>query len=96
MKVILFGASGMVGQGCLRECLVDPGVETVLSVGRRPTGQQHGFFGDRSATSSPRHEFRAMARVERVRGDYDSSCRPGQTMITAINTWRRPRRPSDS
>ena len=27
MKVILFGATGMVGQGVLRECLVDAGVE---------------------------------------------------------------------
>jgi uncharacterized protein YbjT (DUF2867 family) len=41
MKVILFGATGMVGQGVLRECLLDPGVESVLAVGRSPTGQQH-------------------------------------------------------
>ena len=41
MKVILFGATGMVGQGVLRECLVDAGVESVLVVGRSPTGQQH-------------------------------------------------------
>jgi uncharacterized protein YbjT (DUF2867 family) len=41
MKVILFGATGMVGQGVLRECLVDAGVESVLCVGRSPTGQQH-------------------------------------------------------
>jgi uncharacterized protein YbjT (DUF2867 family) len=41
MKVVLFGATGMVGQGVLRECLKDPGVETVLSIGRRPTGQGH-------------------------------------------------------
>ena len=41
MKVILFGGSGMVGQGVLRECLVDPGVETVLSIGRSPLGVQH-------------------------------------------------------
>lgn len=34
MNVIIFGASGMVGQGVLRECLLDPGVDTVLSVGR--------------------------------------------------------------
>jgi uncharacterized protein YbjT (DUF2867 family) len=40
MKVILFGATGMVGQGVLRECLVDPEVETVLVVGRSPTGQR--------------------------------------------------------
>ncbi|MGH6713385.1 MAG: epimerase [Bradyrhizobium sp.] len=41
MKVILFGATGMVGQGVLRECLVDAGVESVLVVGRSPTGQRH-------------------------------------------------------
>jgi len=41
MKVILFGATGMVGQGVLRECLLDAGVERVLAVGRSSTGQQH-------------------------------------------------------
>ena len=41
MKVILFGATGMVGQGCLRECLLDSGVESVLAVGRSATGQRH-------------------------------------------------------
>src|SRR3977135_4272680 len=41
MKVILFGATGMVGQGVLRECLLDPGVERVLAIGRSPTGQTH-------------------------------------------------------
>lgn len=39
MKVILFGATGMVGQGALRACLLDPSVESVLAVGRSPTGQ---------------------------------------------------------
>jgi uncharacterized protein YbjT (DUF2867 family) len=41
MKAILFGATGMVGQGVLRECLLDPDVESVLVVGRSPTGQSH-------------------------------------------------------
>ena len=41
MKVMLFGATGMVGQGVLRECLLDPGVKSVLAVGRRATGQRH-------------------------------------------------------
>jgi nucleoside-diphosphate-sugar epimerase len=36
MKVIIFGATGMVGQGVLRECLLDQGVESVLCVGRSP------------------------------------------------------------
>jgi uncharacterized protein YbjT (DUF2867 family) len=39
MRVILFGGSGMVGQGVQRECLRDPGVTDVLSVVRAPTGQ---------------------------------------------------------
>ena len=39
MKVILFGATGMVGQGVLRECLLDPEVTEVLAVGRTATGQ---------------------------------------------------------
>jgi len=38
MKVVLFGATGMVGQGVLRECLLDADVESVLTVGRNPTG----------------------------------------------------------
>lgn len=41
MKVIIFGATGMIGQGVLRECLLDPGVDRVLTVGRAATGQQH-------------------------------------------------------
>lgn len=41
MKAMLFGATGMVGQGVLRECLRDDGVEVVLAVGRSPTGRTH-------------------------------------------------------
>jgi uncharacterized protein YbjT (DUF2867 family) len=41
MKVILFGATGMVGQGVLRECLLDADVAGVLAIVRSPTGQRH-------------------------------------------------------
>ena len=41
MNVILFGATGMVGQGVLRECLLDPEVESVLAIGRSTIEQQH-------------------------------------------------------
>jgi uncharacterized protein YbjT (DUF2867 family) len=41
MKVILFGASGMVGHGVLRECLLDSDVARVVTVVRRPTGRRH-------------------------------------------------------
>ncbi|MDL2280637.1 NAD-dependent epimerase/dehydratase family protein [Selenomonadales bacterium OttesenSCG-928-I06] len=39
MRILLFGATGMVGQGVLRECLLDPEVEEVLSIGRKLTGK---------------------------------------------------------
>jgi uncharacterized protein YbjT (DUF2867 family) len=38
MKVLIFGATGMVGQGVLRECLRAPDVELVATVGRGATG----------------------------------------------------------
>jgi len=41
MNVILFGASGMVGAGVLRECLADARVRSVLVVGRTPCGVTH-------------------------------------------------------
>jgi uncharacterized protein YbjT (DUF2867 family) len=41
MKVIIFGATGMIGRGVLRECLLDSEIEAVLTVGRSATGLQH-------------------------------------------------------
>src|ERR1700727_2705211 len=41
MNVILFGGTGMVGQGVLRECLLAPDVQRILSIARSPSGQQH-------------------------------------------------------
>jgi hypothetical protein len=36
----------MVGQGVLRECLIDPDVESVLSIGRSAPGQHHAKLRD--------------------------------------------------
>ena len=41
MNVLLFGATGMVGQGVLRECVSDPGVRSVVSVGRSAVGKRY-------------------------------------------------------
>jgi hypothetical protein len=41
VKVILLGATGVVGQGVLRECLLDPEVESVLTIGRNASVQLH-------------------------------------------------------
>jgi uncharacterized protein YbjT (DUF2867 family) len=42
VRVILFGGTGMLGRGVLRECLLDPGVDRVLAIGRSKTGERHG------------------------------------------------------
>ena len=41
MKLIITGATGMVGEGVLIECLRDTRVESVLSVSRQPCGHSH-------------------------------------------------------
>jgi uncharacterized protein YbjT (DUF2867 family) len=46
MNVLIFGATGMVGQGVLRECLLDPDVHVVQTVGRTATGVQHAKLRD--------------------------------------------------
>jgi len=41
MKVLIFGATGMVGQGALRECLLNDDIEIVQTIVRTVTGSQH-------------------------------------------------------
>lgn len=41
IRAIVTGASGMVGEGILHECLLHPDVESVMVVGRRPCGTVH-------------------------------------------------------
>lgn len=41
LKVIITGATGMVGEGVLHECLLHPQIENVLVINRKPCGIQH-------------------------------------------------------
>lgn len=41
IKIILTGATGMVGEGVLMECLENPAISEVLSVSRKPFGKKH-------------------------------------------------------
>jgi uncharacterized protein YbjT (DUF2867 family) len=41
MKVLVFGATGMVGQGVLRECLRAPDVDLVMTIGRSASGKHN-------------------------------------------------------
>jgi uncharacterized protein YbjT (DUF2867 family) len=46
MNIVIFGATGMIGQGVLRECLHDPDVAVVKSVGRSATEASHPKLRD--------------------------------------------------
>ena len=67
MKVILTGATGMVGEGVLLECLENPAVERVLSVSRRPSGLTHPTL-----TECLLPDFRELAGVEPQLTGYDA------------------------
>ena len=41
LRVIITGATGMVGEGVLLECLEHPAIERVLLVNRQPYGATH-------------------------------------------------------
>ncbi|KAG2451948.1 hypothetical protein HYH02_003722 [Chlamydomonas schloesseri] len=45
-RVVLFGATGMIGQGVLRECLLDQGIASVTTVGRRTTWKTDAKLND--------------------------------------------------
>jgi uncharacterized protein YbjT (DUF2867 family) len=47
VNVIVYGASGMIGQGVLRECFLDPDVSRVLAIGRSASGQSHPKLTER-------------------------------------------------
>jgi uncharacterized protein YbjT (DUF2867 family) len=67
MKVIITGATGMVGEGVLLECLENPAVERVLSVSRRPSGHTHPKLTERLVP-----DFRDLAGVEPQLAGYDA------------------------
>ena len=67
MRVVLFGATGMVGQGVLRECLLDPEIESVLAVGRSPTGQRHAKLHE-----IVHNDFLDFSRIESQLAGYDA------------------------
>jgi uncharacterized protein YbjT (DUF2867 family) len=67
MKVIVFGATGMVGAGVLRECLLDAGVERVLTVGRHATGIQ-----DEKLREIVHGNLFGLSAIEGELGGYDA------------------------
>ena len=67
MRVIIFGATGMVGQGVLRESLLASDVEQVLAVVRTPTGVRHPKLREVVAT-----DFADLTPIEGELKGYDA------------------------
>ncbi len=71
VRVILFGATGMVGQGALRECVLDPEVTAVLAVVRRA-----GSLGQWGASGKIREvvaaDFYDFSGIENELAEYDA------------------------
>jgi uncharacterized protein YbjT (DUF2867 family) len=67
VKVILFGATGMVGRGVLRECLLDPDVETVLAIVRSSSLPQHDKLRE-----IVQHDLSDLSAIEARLSGYDA------------------------
>jgi hypothetical protein len=67
LKVILTGATGMVGEGVLLECLSNPEVERVLVINRRPGGRS-----DPKLTEIIHADFFDLAPIESQLAGYDA------------------------
>jgi len=67
VKVIVVGASGMVGQGVLRECLLAPDVERVLVVGRRALGKTDAKLVERTVS-----DLADLSSIEGELAGYDA------------------------
>jgi uncharacterized protein YbjT (DUF2867 family) len=67
LNVLIFGATGMVGQGVLRECLLDPDVVGVRTVGRTSTAVQH-----RKLSEIVHADLMSYAPIERDLAGFDA------------------------
>ena len=67
ISVILTGATGMVGEGVLLECLADPRVARVLVVNRKPLGRAHPKLAE-----VVHADFHDLSAIERQLAGYDA------------------------
>jgi uncharacterized protein YbjT (DUF2867 family) len=67
ISVILTGATGMVGEGVLLECLADPRVARVLAVNRKPLGRVHPKLAE-----IVHADFHDLSTIERQLAGYDA------------------------
>jgi hypothetical protein len=66
IKAIIFGATGMVGEGVLHETLKYSAVESVLVINRRPCGREH-----EKLTEIIHHDFNNISKIEKHLAGYN-------------------------
>ena len=67
IRAIITGATGMVGEGVLHECLENPAVEAVLIVNRKPSGFEHPKLKEIVHT-----DFFNFSAIENELSDYNA------------------------
>jgi uncharacterized protein YbjT (DUF2867 family) len=67
IRIIITGATGMVGEGVLLECLKNPVIEKVLSLSRKPCGIKHPKL-----TEIIHKDFLDITSIERDLSGYDA------------------------
>ena len=67
IKAIITGATGMVGEGVLHECLLHPQVESVLVINRKPCGVVHPKLKE-----IIHNDFFDLSSIENQLNDYNA------------------------
>ncbi|HYC84672.1 MAG TPA: NAD-dependent epimerase/dehydratase family protein [Chryseosolibacter sp.] len=67
LRVIITGATGMIGEGVLHECLQHPNVEKILIINRKPSGYTHPKL-----TEMVHADFHDLSPVQSRLSGYDA------------------------
>ena len=81
-RAIITGATGMVGEGVLLECLSHPAVEQILVINRKPGGLSHWRKPDAEAAPAHRPKSRNMATNPQTR--QQTRCRGHKAEVQAF------------
>lgn len=86
MRILITGATGLVGQGVLRECLRAPDVTQVVALGRRPSGQSHAKLTELICP-----DFADLSAVEKQLQPFDGClyCAGAPPLGTPEHTYRQ-------